>query len=506
MEFNPLSFRFLYIMGTSLGGSETPISCQERNVPMTMPRELTHVAAKVKGKLTRVFAPDQLETLAQQSRFIQRSTSKLTGQDFVELMTTDMVDNATVSLDGLCDLLRQHNPQAVITPQALHQRILSPHARTYLHDVLQLALRANLEAVRVQLPAALLAPFGRVFLEDSTQCCLHEKLAEDFKGSGGSGSTSAVKIDLIYDYTAAVIHELHLTHGTTADQSRAAAIVPHLRAGDLVLRDLGYFCLEALRQIAEQQAYFLSRLSKGVHVFLGANDEAPALALTDHLLQHFPDHTIVDLDVYVGQEDRLPCRLVAYRLPDKVVAQRRRSAYAVAQKKGRTPTKAYLQWLQYGWYITNVRQAVWAAEVVGTVYGVRWQIELTFKHWKSLLQIHILKGTRPERIKCLLYGRLITIVILNMLSAYASWYAADHLQREISLHKLINWMKRKCRLSTVIRTGNLDTLLSNLISDIPKMLCKQKRNRKTSRQLLDDEVHYLDQFLEDEVTQLDTPA
>ena len=148
---------------------------------MTLPRELTHVAAKVKGKLTRVFAPDQLETLAQQSRFIQRSTSKLTGQDFVELMTTDMVDNATVSLDGLCDLLRQHNPEAVLTPQALHQRILSPHARTYLHDVLQLALRANLEAVRVQLPAALLAPFGRVFLEDSTQCCLHEKLAEDFK-------------------------------------------------------------------------------------------------------------------------------------------------------------------------------------------------------------------------------------------------------------------------------------------------------------------------------------
>jgi hypothetical protein len=123
-----------------------------------------------------------------------------------------------------------------------------------------------------------------------------------------------------------------------------------------------------------------------------------------------------------------------------------------------------------------------------------------------LLQIHVLKGTRPERIKCLLYGRLITIVILNMLSAYASWYAADYLQREISLHKLINWLKRKGRFSTAINTGNVDTLLSNLISDIPTMLCKQKRNRKTSRQLLDDEVHYLDQFLEDEVTQLDTPA
>jgi len=84
-------------MGTSIGGYETPISCQERDVPMTIPRELTHVAATVKGKLTRVFAPHELESLAQPSRFIQRSTSKLTGQDVVERMTIDMIDNANVS-------------------------------------------------------------------------------------------------------------------------------------------------------------------------------------------------------------------------------------------------------------------------------------------------------------------------------------------------------------------------------------------------------------------------
>lgn len=75
-----------------------------------------------------------------------------------------------------------------------------------------------------------------------------------------------------------------------------------------------------------------------------------------------------------------------------------------------------------------------------------------------------------------------------------------------SIHKFINWMKRKCRLSTAIHTGNVDTLLSNLLSDIPKMLCKQKRKRKTSRQLLDDKVHYLAHFLEDEVTPLDNQA
>jgi hypothetical protein len=97
---------------------------------MQLKRELTQVAAKVKGKLTRVFDQDQLETLARQSGVLQRSTSKLEGKDFVERLSTAMLDQAAVSLDGLCALLRQRTPQAAMTPPALHQRILSPHAGT----------------------------------------------------------------------------------------------------------------------------------------------------------------------------------------------------------------------------------------------------------------------------------------------------------------------------------------------------------------------------------------
>jgi hypothetical protein len=93
-----------------------------------------------------------------------------------------------------------------------------------------------------------------VLLEDSTQCRLHEQLADTFKGSGGSASPSAVKIDLIYDVLHHSLLEMHLCDGTAADQGRALAIIPHLRAGDLVLRDLGYLTLESLRQIEAQEA------------------------------------------------------------------------------------------------------------------------------------------------------------------------------------------------------------------------------------------------------------
>src|SRR5262245_48909051 len=57
---------------------------------MTRHQEPKPFAKKVKEKLTLVFPPERLEALAQQSRFVQRASSKLTGADFFTLMTTDI--------------------------------------------------------------------------------------------------------------------------------------------------------------------------------------------------------------------------------------------------------------------------------------------------------------------------------------------------------------------------------------------------------------------------------
>jgi hypothetical protein len=472
---------------------------------MTRLQEPKPFAGKVKEKLTALFAPERLEALAWQSHFIQRASSKLTGPDFFALMTTEMLDNPAVSFGGLCDILQQRHPQAAMTPQALQQRMNTPEAVAYLQEVLQLALRAQLTPLYAQLPAALLASFGRVFLEDSTQCCLHEKLAEAFKGSGGSASRSTVKIDVIYELLSHHLHALTVTDGRAADQGQATAIVPFLRVGDLVIRDLGYFSLESLQQIAAKDAWFLSRLSPSVAVYASADAATESLALVDHVQQTVEPQTVGDLAVYLGPR-RLPCRLLAYRLPEEVVDQRRRTAYETARKKGRTPTHAYLHWLQYGWYITNVAAVVWAAEVVATVYRIRWQIELLFKQWKSLLHLHVLKGTRPERIKCLLYGRLITITMLMRICSYAAWYATTVLRREISFPKLILWLKRKGRFAHAIQEDALETLCGDLRRAMVPLLCKQKRKRQTSQQLLDKTSDSQESSAQEQTVQEDQAA
>jgi hypothetical protein len=414
---------------------------------------------------------------------MQRASSKITGQDFVALMTTDRLDDPAVSLGGLCDLLRQRTPHAVLPPQALHQRLNSSQAVAYMQEVFQLALRAQRDPLYAPLTPGLLAPFGRVFLEDSTQCRLHHQLADAFQGAGGSASRSTVKIDVIYALLHHRLHDLVVTDGRAADQGHGAAMVPPLRAGDLVIRDLGSFSLEALGPIATQQAWFLSRFSNTVAVYLAAAASEPALALVDPVQRHANQDTVVELAGYLGPP-RLPCRVLAYRLPEEVVEQRRRSAYETARKKGRPPTQASLHWLQCGWYSTNVRPAIWAAAVVATVYRIRWQIALLCKQWTSLLPMHVLTGTRPERIKCLRYGRLTPITMLMGIWAYASWYATAVLRRELRLHKLLLWLKRKDRFAHAIEEGTGETLWSDLRRDTAVLLCKQKRKRKTSQQLL----------------------
>ena len=90
---------------------------------MKMKQEVKRIARKVHGKLTTVFDPEHLEVLARQHAFIQRSSSKLRGRDFVELMTTALLEDPSMSLEGLCDTLGDLNPHAQMTPQALHQPV-----------------------------------------------------------------------------------------------------------------------------------------------------------------------------------------------------------------------------------------------------------------------------------------------------------------------------------------------------------------------------------------------
>lgn len=52
-------------------------------------------------------------------------------------------------------------------------------------------------------------------------------------------------------------------------------------------------------------------------------------------------------------------------------------------------------------------------EQVHDIYSLRWQIEIVFKTWKSLLGISHCHNIKRERLECHLYGQLIAIFLCS---------------------------------------------------------------------------------------------
>src|SRR4029077_10036682 len=278
--------------------------------------------AAIKKKTAEIFQPNELSILARKNKFIQRSTSLLQAKDFVDVMTAASIDPKAVPLEGLCSSLRGLNSEANLTKQALMERINQPKAVAFLKDVYEKASEHALTNIIENISPDLFEPFSNVYIEDCTECALNELLQDEFKGSGGGGSKSSVKIDLIYELKQKNIIKINLTDRRTPDQKLSQQNLKIIKKGDLMIRDLGFFCAAVFKTFNEIGAFFLSRLPASVCVYLNKEDKE-SLDLAKYINENFPYDSIVDMpQVYVTAE-KLPCRLVAYRAPKELAEKRR---------------------------------------------------------------------------------------------------------------------------------------------------------------------------------------
>ena len=441
----------------------------------------------LKIKVSSTFDAIELDKIAKKTKFIQRSSSLLQGKDFVDLLSAASIDPKIVPLEGLCIALRKLNAETDLTPQSLMERINNPKAVEFLKCVFQQTLEKGIVDIVKKVPPDLLHPFNNVFIEDCTECILNEALQKEFKGSGGETSKSSVKIHLVYEIKQKNIRSIDLVDRKSPDQKLAQKHLSIIKEKDLVIRDLGFFDGEVLKLIDKIKAFFLSRLPAGVYVYINKNDKNPT-DLAKYINENFQHSSVIDINVFVTVE-KLPCRLIAYRAPQELADKRRREVNKNAQKKGRTPKQEVLNRLDFTFFLTNVPVAVWKAEIVGTVYTVRWQIELIYKNWKSSLHINHLNGINPNRIRCLIYGKLILISVINMIYKLVDWYA-QKLGREISLHKVINWLKQENVIRKLMFQCVNFKIMKQLIREIPKTLCKAKRKRKTTQECMEMGISY----------------
>jgi len=106
----------------------------------------------------------------------------------------------------------------------------------------------------------LLEAFGRVHLLDSSYLTLPEAVAHLFAASGGSGPTAGAKIQWMIAYLTGNFSHLQLTDARTPDQKQRFVVHEQIKAGELLISDLGYFSQDGLWSLVDQGAFFLCLL------------------------------------------------------------------------------------------------------------------------------------------------------------------------------------------------------------------------------------------------------
>lgn len=341
----------------------------------------------------------------------QQRQSKLDGSRFVQTLVFGSLANKSVSYTHLTTSALDAGVQ--ITPQGIAQRF-SPASARLCQKVLEACVQQVLTSEPQVMP--LLARFAGIYVRDSTVIRLPAELHPLWPGVGGTrGESTALKLQVRLEYTSGQLAGPMLQAGRAHD-SRSPYQTEALPAGAVRMGDLGFFALAQFLKDQQQGVYTFSRYKLGTRLY--ARDGQP-IDLLAWLQRQTADQC--ECSVYVGQQARFACRLLAERVPQAVVAQRRRKLQEYARKKQVTLSPKTLALAGWTLLITDIPVERLSIPEALVLLAVRWQIELLFKLWKSLFAIDEWRSQDPWRILTELYAKLIGVVIMHWIFQLDGW-------------------------------------------------------------------------------------
>lgn len=292
------------------------------------------IVTRVAAAVQRVFST-VAEEIGQQCQLIQRQRV-FTAASLAKTLVWGFVQNPRASWQELAEVAATCG--APVSPQAIEQRF-TPKLVTFLLRLCEAMTAQVVAAEPAVIP--LLERFNGVFLHDSTALPVPAEYAAQWPGCGGDQGVgqAGMKVQVRLDLATGQLAAVRLEPGRDPDQKTPLQQVGFPR-GALRLADLGYFCVHTLAWLHAEGVYFLSRIQSSTRVFQA---EGQPLDLLGWLGAHW-NGAALELPILLGSEARLPCRLLALRVPEEVAARRRQRLRENARRKGRTPSDQSLAW------------------------------------------------------------------------------------------------------------------------------------------------------------------
>jgi hypothetical protein len=227
------------------------------------------------------------------------------------------------------------------------------------------------------------------------------------------------------------------------DAKDSTATLHLVEDGDLIVRDLAYMHLEALQGIVEKIAHFLCRLNTQRKVYREQDGQLVELdfaAIVKFMRKN--DIKQYEEQVWLGKKKDLEVRLFLFLMPQSVYNERLRKANKNAAKKGHQVSEEYKARAALNLFITSAPAEVIDIDTAWKIYTLRWQIELTFKIWKSICKIDKVKKVKKERLECYIWAKLLMIVLCWRIVWFTAKLLDQYYQKNLSFYKAFKTLIR----------------------------------------------------------------
>lgn len=415
----------------------------------------------------------QVETLAKSSLYYNRKPKKVTASSLIKGFWKMQKEGVNSFRNWA--LFTGKEVGVPISKQAMANR-MDGSTIELVEQVLKVALDLRIDKkwikTRKKEMGSLLNFFNRIIIHDSTTQQVAEQL---YKIVGGnktkSGPRALMRLQCMFNFTEEKWEAFSIKPYSSNDQSQANFPLPLLQAKDLILRDLGYFVLDSLEQLLENQ-YVITPYKWGVNLYTPQGD------LID-LLKLLRQSKSIDQKVLLSLKSKLPMRLVAKKLSAEQKAKKIKEAKAKAHRDS-NHSKDYYELLGYEIYLTNLSSDQFEGNHIIRLYALRWYIETLFKAWKSYFNFKLVFEVRRMNYTRTIISMYLVLIQFVYLTNYIYQYIKDKVEHKekkqyISIQKFMD--VSRCLLYDILSITNLNQL-DRLVSQYAQHAVYEKRNQR----------------------------
>jgi hypothetical protein len=198
-------------------------------------------------------------------------------------------------------------------------------------------------------------------------------------------------------------HFIQFSIDPYSKNDQAATLEIPVQAGDLVLRDRGYFTIQAIDEHKRAGADSINRYKHYTALY------DPATGQKISLLELLTRNGSVDMLLGAGPEQKVHLRLIAVPVPEETANVRRMKAKK--EMNGHAPSQELLKLMSWTIFLTTITDPSITFKEILALYGLRWRIENIFKTWKSRFNFAKVHNVSEIQLRVLLNARLILITL-----------------------------------------------------------------------------------------------